>query len=213
DWWAVLVVAAPPPPGYSECERRDPHRRGRGLAAMDQSTDGVTLHAGFVFDVLAEYRSMGKVCAPVFEKVQHLSEERPDELVPIKLYNDVCEFIEETFGPASIRSAGEQVGKRVHAGMRANGLLAEDASVADTMRALRKAADVVIHDPKKRGWELLEEGPKLLVMRRTQTFNSSLQFGLLRSLAEAAGARGLTVELVRSVKKGDEFDEYRLKWL
>jgi hypothetical protein len=49
-------------------------------------------------------------------------------------------------------------------------------------------------------------------MRRTQTFNSSLQFGLLETLISKTGVLFPSVDLQKSVEKGDEYDEYLISW-
>ena len=46
---------------------------------MDDSTEGVTLLSGFVFDVLAEFEDMRRICAPAFDMAAHLDRERPGD--------------------------------------------------------------------------------------------------------------------------------------
>jgi hypothetical protein len=71
---------------------------------------------------------------------------------------------------------------------------------------------MMIKDPEKRGWEIVETGPKHIVMRRTQTFNSTLQFGLLDELVRKTKVVSPRVEYIKSVAEGDEFDDYKISW-
>lgn len=73
-------------------------------------------------------------------------------------------------------------------------------------------AATVIKDPEKRGWEIVESGPKYIIMRRTQTFNRTLQFGLLDELIRKTKVLSPKVEYVKEVSKGDEYDEYKISW-
>ncbi|MEM1413511.1 MAG: hypothetical protein AAGH15_01355 [Myxococcota bacterium] len=179
---------------------------------MDDSTEGVTLLSGFVFDVLAEFEDMRRICAPAFDMAAHLDRERPGDPCPMQLYNDVCAWIENEVGAASIRRAGAAIGARAFARMSDQGQIAERTPLA-IMRALQWAADTMIQDPKGRGWEILDHQPTSLRMRRTQTFNCVLQEGLLLSMLERAEVLMPSVEHVRCTRRGDEFCEYELRWL
>jgi hypothetical protein len=179
---------------------------------MDHSTTNVTLLAGFVFDVLREYQHMRRVCGPAFEMAKHLDPGKPEELCSIDLYNDVCTWIEQNIGEASIRKAGIAIGERAY-----NNIIAQDKMKDPTplgiLEALKWAASTMIQDPKGRGWTIVSHDAHSVMMRRTQTFNCILQEGLLLSLVERTEVQGADIEHVRCVRNGDEFCDYRITWM
>ncbi|MCC6874792.1 MAG: hypothetical protein IT378_10845 [Sandaracinaceae bacterium] len=179
---------------------------------MDESTEGVTLYAGFVFDVVNEYRSMGRACAPLFEMVQHLDPNDPTRQVPMQLYNDVCAWVERSFGRANIRDAGRAIGKRAFDQMVKDGVIKAGITPPEILEQLKRVASIMIQDPKGRGWEILESADRRVVMRRTQTFNCPLQEGLLVSLVERAGATLPRVAHSKCARQGAEFCDYEVTW-
>jgi|SRR6185312_12506641 len=179
---------------------------------MDNTTDGVTLLTGFVFDVLEEYKGMKRVCGPAFEMAASLDPRRPDEFCPIALYNDVCGWIEKNVGAASIRKAGMAIGSRVFDAIVKANKMSEPTPLA-MMQSLKWAASTMIRDPKQRGWEILEGEDGRIVMRRTQTFNCMMQEGLLLALVERTKVEAPDVAHDKCVSRGDEFCEYTLTWL
>ena len=179
---------------------------------MDESTEGVTLLSGFVFDVLTEFEHMKGVCGPVFEKTAHLDSATPEALTEMALYNDTCAWIEENVGTTNVRRAGVAIGDRAFDAIVEQNKMREPSPLG-MMEALQWAAANLIHDPKGRGWEILDSGPKAIRMRRTQTFNCVLQEGLLRSLVERTGCQSVRVTHARCTREGDEFCEYDISWV
>ena len=180
---------------------------------MDSSEDGVTLLSGFIFDVLSEYESMrhGK-CAPVFKLVEGLNPEKPDEWVPMSTYNGVCNWIEENIGVASIQDAGRAIGSRAFDRMVQDGVVKLEPSPQEILEGLKYAADVMIRDPKKRGWELRDIGAERITMRRTQTFNCQLQDGLLFSLLDRTKVLHARVQHAACTREGAEYCDYVCTW-
>lgn len=179
---------------------------------MDDSVEDVTLLTGFVFDVLKEYENVRRLCAPAFELARNLDPHQPRARCPITVYNNVCDWIETNVGTASIRNAGRAIGKRAYSSMVDAGKLF-DPKPQEVMEALVWAADTMIHDPKRRGWLILECTERKIIMRRTQTFNCILQEGLLLSLVERTGVLMPSVKHVRCTRIGDPYCEYVVSWL
>ncbi len=179
---------------------------------MDNSTEGVTLLTGFVFDVLKEYEHMKKTAGPIFKLAEGLDPKKTDAVCSITVYNDICTWVEQNIGIASIRKAGVAIGNRAFDNIVANQKLTKPTPLA-MMEALKWAASVMIQDPKGRGWEIVSSDDFSVLMRRTQSFNCMLQEGLLTSLAERTGVQGLDVDHVKCTRKGDPFCEYRLSWV
>ena len=96
---------------------------------MNNSTEGVTLLAGFIFDVLGVYEDRRNVFTKLFEKTDHLDPANPAALVPIELYNEICDWIEAKIGPNSVRKAGVSIGERVIAQVKK-----DDPEAASTPR-------------------------------------------------------------------------------
>ncbi len=181
---------------------------------MNNSTQGVTLYAGFVFDLLDCFRDESSTfAAPLFEMAAGLDPAEPTALVPIQLYNDMCTWIEETLGSASVRRAGIAIGNRAYDQMIKDELLAANATPIEMMAELRRVASFMIQDPLERGWEILESRPGRVVMRRTQTFNCQLQDGLLLSLAKRTKVISALVDHFHCTRHGDEFCDYAVTWL
>lgn len=180
---------------------------------MDHSTEGVTLRSGFVFAVLNQYESMKSVCRPIFEMASDLDPSHPEQMCEMSLYNDICDWIEKTFGAANIRKAGEAIGNEVYNQLVKDGALGENPSPLQILQGLKQAASFMISDPKGRGWEIVDSADKRVRMRRTQTFNCKLQEGLLVSLVERTGVMLPSVEHARCTRRGDEFCEYEVNWV
>lgn len=181
---------------------------------MNNATDGVTLFAGFISDLLANYKGKEGTTTmkPLFAMAETLDLANPTNLVPIKVYNRMCDWIEKNLGPANLRRAGEFVGKRAYNQMVNFKLISTDSTPLEIMKALVKVAGEMIRDPQKRGWEIITEEDKKIVMRRTQTFHPVLQEGLLKSMVEKSNVQFVRVVYLKSVAKGDEFDEYQITW-
>lgn len=180
---------------------------------MDDSTDGVTLYAGFVLTVVDGFRDMQRHCGPLFELVRDLDPTLPRKPVPIAVYNEVCAWIEQNLGVASLRAAGAAIGRASYLRLRREGAIAPEAQPADALGALARAVRTTVQDPKKRGWELVEVIDGCVLMRRTQTFNCVMQEGVLLAFVEGTGVTMPRVDHLRCTRRGDEFCEYEVRWL
>lgn len=179
---------------------------------MDTSTDGVTLHNGFVKDLLDAIGS-GPYTRAALQLVEHVDLETPNQFVPIAAYNDLCEWIVREIGPATLRDAGRFVGRRAFEAMESFGSVSRADGPIEVLRALKVAADTMISDPKGRGWTILEEEPRRAVLRRTQTFHPVLQEGLLPEIVNLSDQVTLAqVRYLRSVAEGAEYDDYEVWW-
>ncbi len=179
---------------------------------MDNSEEDVTLLSGFVFDVLGEYKDMRRLCKPIFNLADALDASHPEYLCSIRLYNLVCTKIEEQFGPSSVRNAGRAIGERAYGRMTQDGTLGANPTPLRILSELKRVASRMIQDPKKRGWEVLGDGPAHVLMRRTQTFNCILQEGLLLALVEKTGVLMPRIDHARCTRRKDPFCEYRVEW-
>ncbi len=181
---------------------------------MDNSTKGVTLYCGFISDLLGCYeKSRSTFAKGLFEMAEGLDLSEPTRPVSMKLYNDMCQWIEDNLGSASLRRAGAAIGARAYDQMVATGVISAAPSPLEIMEALKTVASVMIQDPKGRGWEVLRHMDDRLWMRRTQTFNCILQEGLLRSLVEHSGAMAVSIRHSPCTRKEADFCEYEITWM
>jgi hypothetical protein len=180
---------------------------------MDQSTEGVTLFAVFINDVLKNYADKREDYPELFAIVAPYDLSDPFGKVPIKVYNDLCQWIEDNLGKFNLIRIGRNIGETVFTTLVVNKIIQENATPLEIMQALQKVAGEMIQDPKKRGWEILDSTPKSITMRRTQSFNSKLQLGLLDGLIRKTKISGVNVDYVKSLEKGDAYDEYLIKWV
>lgn len=181
---------------------------------MNESTKGVTLYSGFVFDLLSAYaESSTSFAAPLFDMAAHLDSDQPTQLEPIELYNDMCQWIEDNLGAASLRNAGRAIGDRAYDFLAEEHQLPPSPSPLQILEGLKHAAATMIQDSERRGWEILEKTEDRIVMRRTQTFNCLLQEGLLKSLVARTGVRLPQAKHIACTRDGADYCDYEVTWL
>ena len=179
---------------------------------MNNSTEGVTLYSGFITDLLRSYENLFAMRS-LFEMCEHLDLSNPTSPVPMQLYNDMCDHIESKLGPVSIRRAGVEIGKRAYLQMVETKLISSNPTPQEILQGLKVIADTMVQDTNGRGWTIIEKENNRMVMRRTQTFNASLQEGIIASLVkQSSHANSVNIKYLRSVKNGDEYDDYEITW-
>jgi len=179
---------------------------------MDDSTNDVTVYSAFVFVILDQYRGMERVCAPIFEMTRDLDRNDPMKPIPIALYNDVCAWVEENLGAASIREVGRAIGLQCVQFMQKNTAIPHPTP-HDILEELTRAVCIGVQDPRGRGWEMREAMEGRIVMRRTQTFNCIMQEGLLLALVEHCGVLMPRVDHRACTRHQAEFCDYEVRWL
>jgi hypothetical protein len=125
----------------------------------------------------------------------------------------MCDWIEKRLGSANIRRSGQAIGAQAYGQMVQDKTVGENVTPQKILQELKRVADLMIQDPKGRGWEIVEMEERRALMRRTQTFNCMLQEGLLFSLVERTGVLAPRVDHVRCTRQGAEFCEYQVSWL
>jgi hypothetical protein len=148
----------------------------------------------------------------LFKIVEGIDLSNPTSLVPIELYNAMCQWIEQNLGPSNLRKAGEFVGARAYDLMLQQNYITSEATPQEVLKALQRVASEAVQDPAGRGWEFLELEEKRAVLRRTQTFHPVLQEGMIKTLLKRTGQKTVGLRYLKSVKQGDEFDEYEILW-
>ncbi len=159
---------------------------------MDNSSDGVTLMTGFVFDVLREYQHMKRVCGPAFEMARGLDPNRIDDWCEINCTTTSAR-IEENVGASSIRQAGIAIGSRIYDNIMKSGKI-ENPNPLAIMRSLKWAASVMIRDPRAAAGRSPSTPTATSSCDAPQAFNCKMQEGLLLSLVERTGVEGADVD-------------------
>jgi hypothetical protein len=179
---------------------------------MDNSTENVTLFAVFIKDILKNYEDNKSDYTELFKMTEGYDLSNPYNKVPMKLYNDLCQWIENNLGKFNLIRVGRNIGETVFTNLVTNKIISEKATPIEIVQALAKIANEMVQDPKGRGWVILKHEENKIFMKRTQTFNSKLQIGLLDGLVRKSGVFSVNVDYVKSLEKGDDFDEYMISW-
>ena len=179
---------------------------------MNTSTEGVTLYAGFLFDLARCYEAQSLVSNKLLSMAKRFSPERPNERAPMQLYNDMCNWIESELGPASVRKAGVAASSRAYDHITREPAFPNCPKPLQILTALSRVVRVMIQDPEGRGWEIRSSELQRVLMRRTQTFNCILQEGLLEGLVSRAGCSQVAVVHSSCDRKHAPFCEYAISW-
>jgi len=180
---------------------------------MDNSTEKVTLLAVFINDVLTEVEKLNVDKTPIATMTKGYDLTNPYNHVPITIYNNLCAWVEETLGEPTIIAVGRNIGETVYQTLNENGIIQANSSPIDVIEGLIIAAASMIQDDKERGWEVVHTDNTSIQMKRTQTFNSKLQFGLLKGLvSKCASVKNVEVSYLSQVANGNEFDKYLVQW-
>lgn len=179
---------------------------------MDHSTDDVTIIAETISDVYKIYESKRNAFKNLFKIAEDYDLSDPGAMIPIVVYHDVCDWIEQNLGKFNLMKMGTEVGESAYYMMVKNNMVKGEPTPINLMHALRLSAQKGIQDPKKRGWEVLNSTEDSILMRKTQTFNATIQLGLLKGVIQKSGVEGVRVSFHSEVKQGAEYDEYLIKW-
>lgn len=181
---------------------------------MDTSVENVTLNAWAVTDILDTYRNKRQDYGELFEMANGLDLSMPNNKVPLRVYVEMCNWVENKLGKFNLIKIGRSIGESTYGVMLNNKMVSETNSTPlDIMKALIITAQKGVQDPKKRGWEIVESAEKSIVMRKTQIFNTHIQLGLLDALVRKGKVFGVKVDLLKEQSNGAEFDEYIITWL
>lgn len=179
---------------------------------MNTSTEGVTLMAAFISGIIETLKHLGEDTTELEKMVTNINLENPFDFVPIEHYNKVCNWVENHLGKEKTIEAGFFVGKTAFDSLVENGVIEESSSPFEILRGIDVAAGSMVDDPEGRGIEIIEEGENHAIMRRTQTFNGTLQIGVLQGILSKSILKNVTVGYLEEVAKGAEFDIYKVEW-
>jgi predicted hydrocarbon binding protein len=95
--------------------------------------------------------------------------------------------------------------------MRALGT-AETPTTIEVLRALENTSRTIVSDAEGHGWDLIRHDPQTAVVRNTQETNCMLGEGLLLSLLDKTGARGVQVRQASCARHGGDHCDYEISW-
>ncbi|MCU0446581.1 MAG: hypothetical protein MUE85_16870 [Microscillaceae bacterium] len=179
---------------------------------MNNNTENVTLLTAFILDVMREVEKEVDDLRECKKIIASVNLQNPYQHIPIEIYNELCAWVEHQLGLEVLIRVGYNIGETAYTALIENAIIEKNASPLATLKGLVIAAESMIEDPENRGWQILEAGEKSILIRRTQTFNSQLQLGVLKGLVEKSGKNKVTVDYAKSVANGDEFDDYLVAW-
>jgi len=183
------------------------------LSIMDKSTENVTVIAGVINDILKNYQDKRQDYVELFNLANGYDFTKPTNKIPLQVYIDMCDWIENKLGKFNLIRIGRNIGESTYEMMLTKKLIVGKPTPLDTMNALIITAQQGVQDPKKRGWEIVSHTDKSILMRKTQNFNAVLQIGLLDALIRKTGVSGVRVDLNSEVRIGAEYDQYLISWL
>lgn len=179
---------------------------------MDNSTESVTVWAVFLTDILKNYENKREDYEELFEIVEGYDLSVPNTPVPMEVYNQLCNWVEENLGKFNLIQLGRNVGETSFQFMLANNMVRQDATPSEIIATSLQIVSTAIQDPKGRGMEILETTDNTMKLRRTQTFNGKLQLGVLDGLVRKAQVSSVRVAFQEEIDKGADFDEYKVTW-
>lgn len=181
---------------------------------MNTSTKDVTLLVTFVKDIIEEVEKLEGVDLQGLKDLYKSYDLRNNySHVPITLYNNMCAWVGQNLGEETLVKIGHNIGETVYEALLENAIVTANPSPQEIISGLEIAAASMVQDPLERGWEILEEEDESIWLRRTQTFNGKLQFGLLRGLlGKCQEITNVDIRYDKELDKGDEYDEYVLSW-
>jgi hypothetical protein len=179
---------------------------------MNNSTENVTLYATFILDILEVHADKKVEYKELFEMASDLDLSHHFNLVPMQVYNDMCDWIEEKLGKFNLIRVGKKIGETVHQNLLSLNIISDNAMPSDIVMGLKYAAATMIQDPLNRGWDIVKNEDKNIILRRTQTFNSYLQLGILDTLLRKSPVKNVKVDYFQRIADGAEFDEYLITW-
>lgn len=180
---------------------------------MDCLIDKVTLDAWTISDILKNYQGKEVDYRELFDMAKGYDLSKPSNKVPIRLYVEMCSWIENKLGKFNLIKIGRNIGESTYKVMVSSNLANENSSPFEIMNALIVTAQKGVRDEQKRGWVVLNHDEQSILMRKTQVFNASIQLGMLDYLVRKSKVMGVKVNLVAEIAKGAEFDEYLITWL
>ncbi len=180
---------------------------------MNLSTENVTVNGIYLQDVLNIYINKKEDYKALFKISDGYDLSKPNSKVPISVYNEACNWIEKELGKYSLIKVGRQIGETIYLYMEKSNLISNEAKPEEIIKALIVIASKTVFDPLKLGWEIIESKHNHILLKRTQTFNGRLQFGILDGLVRKSGVVSVNVDYAESIENGNDFDIYRITWL
>ena len=182
------------------------------IKIVNNSTEGVSLMAGFISNVLETVKVLGFPSEKYHEMAKDYELTNPYHFVPMQLYNDLCAAVEQDLGVEVIERVGHTIGERAYKTLLENNIVTKQSSPLELIQGVIVAAETMIIDPKNRSFCILKSTPTSVVIQRTQTFNSRLQVGVFKGLVGKSDVENVSVTYLKQVSTGDKFDEYLICW-
>ena len=175
--------------------------------------DKATCSVLVVQKILDQYKNTcGEFTKELFKKAKRVDISNPLAQIPLSFLNELIEWIEQELGPANVKMIGTILGETAFEELKANKQLPEKSSPKEAIEKLILVLQSIVQDPFRRNLQVLEVQNNFARVRRTQTFNPTVQIGMIETFVRKAGIAFPRTRLVRDYKNGPEYDEYEITW-
>lgn len=180
---------------------------------MKDLVEEISIDAWAISDIINCYQDKKSDYPELFEIVKDYDLSKPNSKIPFKVYVELCNWIEKKLGRFNLIKIGRRIGESTYKLMIDTNMVNPESKPLEVMKALVQMVQKGVHDPRRRGWEIVAFSEKSIQMRKTQFFNTYIQVGLLDTLVRKCKVYGVQVNLVKEQANGDDFDEYLITWL
>lgn len=116
---------------------------------MDRFTEGVTIFAGAIEDVLKIYADKKQDYKELFDLAKGYDISKPTNKIPIVVYTQMCDWIESKLGKFSLIRIGRNIGESTYDMMLSYRMIEGKVSPMDVMKALILTSHKGVQGPQK----------------------------------------------------------------
>lgn len=175
--------------------------------------DRATCSALLVRKILDQYKNTcGDITKELFKKASQYDMNDPNAQIPLSFVNELIEWIEKEFGQANLKMIGSILGETAYEELKSRNVLPEKATPKEVIEKLILVVQALIQDPFNRKLQVLEIQNNFARVRRSQTFHTTVQTGIIESFIRKAGVNFPRTRLIKDYTKGPAYDEYEITW-
>ena len=172
-----------------------------------------TCPALIVRKILDQYeKASPDITKGLFQIAAKMDISNPNTQVPLNHLNELIGWIEKNLGPANLKMIGNILGETAFENLMAKKALPVKVSPKEAIEKLILVLQAIIQDPFNRYLKVVEIQDKSARVRKTQTFNNTVEIAIIESFIRKAGVNFPRTRLIRDYQKGPEYDEYEITW-
>ncbi len=153
---------------------------------MNDMTKSTTLKAAWVTHLLQEIQQRPEPIdnTVLMDYCEAYDLGQSSCMVPLQVYQDICDWIEQELGEQAILEIGFQIGENTFQDLMEEGKIDAQAKPQRLLEELQTTTDTMVRDPRGKNWEIAEIQEQSIKMSLNQNFHSKLQLGLLRGFVQ-----------------------------